>query len=62
MIPAFVPIKGAPWDVLPPGIHPATLAEVATTFATNAKRRLLYDGLLLGCDGAARRGMRQALS
>jgi hypothetical protein len=47
MIPVLVPIKGAPWDVLPPGAHSATLAEVATTFATNAKRRLLYDGLLL---------------
>jgi hypothetical protein len=47
MIPALVPIKGAPWDVLPPGVHSATLAEVATTFVTNAKRRLLYGGLLL---------------
>jgi hypothetical protein len=45
MIPTLVPVRGAPWDVLPPGVHPATLAEVATTFATNAKRRLLYDGL-----------------
>ena len=43
----LVPIKGAPWDVLPPGVHITTLAEVATTFATNTKRRLLYDGLLL---------------
>jgi hypothetical protein len=47
MIPPLVPIAGAPWDVLPPGVHPATLAEVATTFATNERRRLLYDGLLL---------------
>jgi hypothetical protein len=47
MIPALVPIKGAPWNVLPLGVHPASLAEVATSFATNAKRRLLYDGLLL---------------
>jgi hypothetical protein len=47
MIPTLVPVRGAPWDVLPPGVHPATLAEVATTFATNAKRRLLYDGLRL---------------
>jgi hypothetical protein len=47
MIPAFVPIPGAPWDVLPPGVHPTTLPEVATTFATNAKRRQLYEGLLL---------------
>ncbi|MFY9836240.1 MAG: hypothetical protein WAK55_07170 [Xanthobacteraceae bacterium] len=47
MIPALVPVPGAPWDVLPPGAHPATLAEVAATFAINAKRRLLYKGLLL---------------
>jgi len=46
MIPALIPIPGAPWDVLPPGVHPATLTEVATTFATNAKRRALYQGLL----------------
>lgn len=47
MIPPLTPVAGAPWDVLPPGIHPATLNEVATTFATNAKRRALYSGLLL---------------
>ena len=47
MIPALVPISGAPWDVLPPGVHPATLPEVAIAFATNTKRRLLYEGLLL---------------
>jgi hypothetical protein len=47
MIPALVPLTGAPWDVLPPGVHAATFAEVATTFATNAKRRALYNGLLL---------------
>jgi hypothetical protein len=47
MIPALVPIRGAPWDVLPPGIHPATLAEVAIMFATNARRRAQYNGLLL---------------
>lgn len=46
MIPALVPIPGAPWDVLPPGVHLATFAEVATAFVTNAKRRALYDGLL----------------
>jgi hypothetical protein len=46
MIPALISIAGAPWDVLPPGVHPATLAEVETTFATNAKRRALYHGLL----------------
>lgn len=53
MIPALVPVQGAPWDVLPPGIHPATLAEVATTFATNVRRRALYDGLLLAAGALA---------
>jgi hypothetical protein len=47
MIPVPVPIQGAPWDVLPPGVHPATLTEVAIVFATNARRRALYEGLLL---------------
>ena len=47
MIPTLIPIKGAPWGVLPPGVHPATLSEVAISFATNGRRRLLYDGLLL---------------
>jgi hypothetical protein len=42
-----VPISGAPWDVLPPGVHPATLPEIAIAFATNTKRRLLYEGRLL---------------
>jgi hypothetical protein len=46
MIPGLVSVRGAPWDVLPPGIHPATFAEAQTTFATNARRRALYDGLL----------------
>jgi hypothetical protein len=46
MIPALVSINGAPWDVLPPGVHPATLAEVQSAFATNARRRALYDGLI----------------
>ena len=47
MIPALVTISGAPWDVLPPGVHAASLPEVASAFATNTKRRLLYEGLLL---------------
>lgn len=47
MIPALVTISSAPWDVLPPGVHSATLAEVAATFATNSRRRSLYEGLLL---------------
>lgn len=40
---------GATWKVLPPGIHEATLDDVAHSFATNATRRMLYDGLVKGC-------------
>ena len=42
----FVSIKGAPRGIYY-RVHPATLAEVAKTFATNAKRRFLHEGILL---------------
>ncbi|MGA1824153.1 MAG: DUF6932 family protein [bacterium] len=48
MIPKLVSI-GAIWRVLPPGIHEATLDDVAYSFATNARRKILYDGLVKGC-------------
>lgn len=47
MIPALVPLPGSPWPVLPPGAHAASLEDVGVTFATNAWRRELHDGLLL---------------
>jgi hypothetical protein len=46
MIPPLVHLAGFPWAVLPPGIHQATLSEVAATYATNRWRRELYDGLV----------------
>lgn len=46
MIPPLVHIPGSPWAVLPPGIHPATLDEVADTFGTNPWRRELFAGLV----------------
>jgi hypothetical protein len=48
MIPASIDI-GASWNVLPPGVHDATLDEVEQRFATNKKRKVLYDGLVRGC-------------
>lgn len=51
MIPPLILLAASPWHVLPPGIHPATLEEVAEAFATNQRRRELYAGLV---DGAAR--------
>lgn len=45
MIPALVNLNGA-WKVLPPGVHDATLEEIGQGFATNARRRELFDGLV----------------
>jgi len=46
MIPDLVPLHGSPWAVLPPGIYPANLTEVAASFAANTWRRELFDGLV----------------
>jgi hypothetical protein len=47
MLPALISQPGAPWMVLPPGIHVATLEEVRTAFAINQRRRYLFEGLLM---------------
>ena len=45
MIPALISVASdAPWPVLPPGIHNATIAEVALAFATTPHRRWLFEG------------------
>lgn len=49
MIPDFEDI-GAAWEVLKPGIYDATLGEIKDRFTANEKRRVLYEGLLKGCD------------
>jgi hypothetical protein len=46
MIPALVAIAGSPWDVLPPGVHEATLAEIELKFSYNPRRRALFTGLV----------------
>jgi hypothetical protein len=46
MIPALIAIPGSPWNVLPPGIHAVTLAEVEQTFSYNPRRRALFTGLV----------------
>lgn len=48
MIPDLIDI-GATWKVLEPGIHDATLGEIKDRFATNERRKALYEGLLKGC-------------
>ena len=48
MIPDMVDI-GSTWEVLPSGIHDATLSEVEHRFVANDRRRALYEGLVRGC-------------
>jgi len=49
VIPPHIDID-SPWDVVPPGIHDASLKEVETRFATNPLRQALFDGLVRGCN------------
>jgi len=46
MVPVLITLPGSPWDVLPPGIHSATFAEVERTYAYNPRRRKLFTGLI----------------
>jgi hypothetical protein len=43
VIPKSVDINGI-WNVLPPGIHNATLQEIEQRFAMNEKRKTLFEG------------------
>jgi hypothetical protein len=57
MIPDAVDI-GAPWKVLPPGLHDATLDEIDQRFATNGTRTRLVEGLRAGCEALKLAGCR----
>ena len=48
MIPDMIDIGGI-WKVLRPGVHDATLGDIKRRFATNERRKKLYEGLLEGC-------------
>lgn len=49
MIPDYIQFPGAPWPVLPAGVHAVQLAEVEKVMATNGRRRELFQGLLRAC-------------
>src|SRR5580700_9642316 len=61
MIPSLIPLPGSPWDVLPPGVHATTLAEVEDAFAYNRRRRELHAGLIDGSVTLAQAGCRCVL-
>ncbi len=58
MLPNYITIAGAPWPVLPPGIHSATLDVVEHRFAYNPVRRRLFQGLKDAAASLARAGCR----
>ena len=45
MLPRAIDI-GGPWEVLPPGVHDATMKEIKTRYASNPHRSLLFEGLV----------------
>lgn len=55
MIPEMVDIGGS-WEVLPSGLHDATLIEVEERFATNQFRRHLFKGLRNACNALRKAG------
>lgn len=55
MIPEFVDIKSV-WNVLPQGIHDATLDEIEKRFATNDTRKRLYQGFKKGVEALQKAG------
>jgi hypothetical protein len=61
MIPNLVTVAGSPWEILPPGIHDATLAEVGSAFVYNRQRRFLFDGLIYASATLAMAGCRTVL-
>lgn len=59
MIPEFTDLPGAPWPVLPEGIHHASLSVVAARFASNARRRRLFSGLVRAARDLAEAGCKR---
>lgn len=57
MIPDFIDIGApAPWPVLPPGIHDASIGEVEARFATTPHRIWLFEGFKRAVDVLAQAG------
>ena len=55
MIPDLVGTS-SPWAVLPPGVHDATMDEIAKKFATNGRRCRLFAGLERGIEALRQAG------
>lgn len=56
MLPIFQTLSGAPWRILPPGEHFATLQEVEELLAFNSHRLNLFNGLVSAASLLAQSG------
>lgn len=59
MLPKFISLPGAPWLVLPAGIHHASLPAVSDRFGSNFHRRHLFGGLVRASRNLAQAGCRR---
>ena len=59
VIPDCVDI-GAPWKVLPPGVHEASINEVEQRYATNERRKQLMAGMKKALENLRSAGCRSA--
>ncbi|MCX7012851.1 MAG: amidohydrolase family protein [Candidatus Sumerlaeota bacterium] len=57
VIPESIDID-AVWNVLPPGVHDATMEEVEERFATHETRKVLYEGFKRGVRALVKAGCR----
>lgn len=59
MLPPLTEVPGAPYHILPPGIHWATMEDVAARFVTSPRRVWLVEGLVQAVDVLTRAGCRR---
>lgn len=59
MLPSFIEVPGAPYLVLPPGIHWASLDEIKARFTGTSRRQWLFEGLVQAVDALGMAGCRR---
>lgn len=59
MIPELIEVSKSPWRILPAGLHEADLTAVKRCFASNKRRRELFDGLVEASRILSRAGCRR---
>lgn len=58
MLPPLIEVPGAPYAVLPSGVHMASMDEIAVRFATSPHRIWLFEGLIQAVEALTLAGCR----